>query len=159
MRVTKAVYDLKQAITLSSLPKGTYYFSLFAELHMSGTTTYSVPDFHTFHFGTLSKVVYDIRVQRSFGKLKGVTVAITPPEDGRIPSLSIVANNGSLPVFRNQGFVVCDIPEQNATRPIEVKIPTDKLSRNSFLKVFAKDEQEAANYEVSLSMGTSPSIG
>jgi hypothetical protein len=158
MRVTKAVYDLKQAITLSSLPKGTYYFSLFAELQMSGTTTYSVPDFHTFRFGTLSKVGYDIKVQRGLGKLKGVSLTITPPEDGRLPALSVVANNGSLPVFRNQGFVVCDIPEQNTSRTIYIKLPVDKLSKNTFLKLFTKDPEEAANYEISLLIGTSPSL-
>jgi len=158
MRVKKAVYDLKQAIILSSLPKETYYFSLSAELQMSGTTTCSVPDFQTFRFGTMSKVIYDIKVQRSFGKLKGVSLIITPPEDGRIPSLSVVANNGSLPVFRNQGFVVHDIPEQNTTRPVKVKLPAEKFSRNTFLKLFTKDEQEAANYEISLLVGTSPSL-
>jgi len=158
MRVTKAIYDQKQAIAVKSPSKGTYYFSLFAELHMSGTITYSIPDLYTFRLGTLSKIVYDIKTQKWLGRLKSVSIVITPPEDGQIPSLTVVANNLSLPVFRSQGFIVCDIPAQNSRKPISVDLPTENFTKNTFLKLFTKDENEAANYEISLSMNASPSL-
>jgi len=154
-RVTKSVYDIKQAISLSSLPKGTYYFSLFAELETSGSVTYSIPDYFTFRYGTQIKVTYDIKAQRSFGKLKSVKLVISPPTDGELPALTVVANNGSLPVFRSQGFVVKDIPSQQVTGKLEVDLPTEQFTKNTYLKVFAKNEQEAEGLEISLLPGAS----
>lgn len=158
MRVTKAVYDQKSAISVKSPAKGTYFFSLFAELNMSGTTTYSIPDFYTFRYGTLSKIIYDIKKQKWLGKLKNVSIVITPPEDGKIPPLTVIANNGSLPVFRSQGIVVCEVPEQTSNEPVVVDLPIEKLNKNTFLKIFTTNEHDAANYEISLLMTANPCL-
>lgn len=155
--VNRAVYDLHKAIILKGCGNGTYYMSLYAEIGSADGTTFSAGSNYLFCFGQAEQVTYEIRSKWWLRKLKEASIVLD--SSGAVPALQVYSQNGGVPVFRNQGTLICEIPALPEAKNHMVSLPVAGLHANTYLKVFCANDADYDRFDLVIKTGTSSKLG
>jgi hypothetical protein len=156
MHLKRLQNENKAAIKITGINQSKFYISLFAEFHISGMPTYSIPDYRTY-INALCEIHFEIIQSRAIltRKLQSVTLIITPPPDGSIPAIMVRAQVGKIPLaMRNQGYLITEIPQQISKKPLKVDLPQNAIKNNVYLGIFTQNEADAQHVRLIPKKGT-----
>jgi hypothetical protein len=160
--VGKTVFNLTQymqhsAFVLRSLEPRDYYFSVYVIAGDGADVIYSTGKQFLIANTPVREVYYDMGVDRTFtGRINGIYLNFfTKNERFKLPETVLVAKNTGLPLGKNDGTIIKEIPPLHVSpQPTNVEVGFANVRPGVLVKLFFKDEQQHRKFRL-----MSPAIG
>lgn len=100
----------------------------------------------------VTEIYYEIRKKKNlFGKVSSAKIILkTNGEEISIPPITILARVGNIPILKNDGYDILssDYIKISKNLPGEIDLPLDKIGKNTYIKLFLKDEKNSELYRL-----------
>lgn len=147
-------YQLNSSIVLDTLEPKKYYFSVFAEFRRDGEKDYSAGSDYLFDNSPRENITYSISVNKKlFGNSSVVLEFEAENKEFELPAIDVMSAIGNTPMFKSSAKLFHSIPAQHVDGSLQVKIPLPKgLAKDTYIKVFFKDEKAQAGNQLRLKL-------
>lgn len=145
-------YQRNSAIILDNVEEKDYYFSIFTEFKYGEDKDYSTACHHLFRNRAKAVITYRLDVKKQLLGANQILLKFQSNQaDVQFPDFELYSSVGSTPMFKSSAQLVETIDCTTAKGSHEVKFPLPKsIPRNTYMKVFLKDEALASSVQLTL---------
>ena len=150
--VEKQLGEKTGEFIINKLKEESYYFWVFPIVNENGNIKYLEGKKRLVVNKAVGEIYYELKVKKSLlGAVKSVKVFLkTDVEELTLPPTVLIAKKGSVPIFKSDGNEICrfDYTKIGKDMSVEIEVPLDKISKNTYVKLFIEDEKSSGLFRL-----------
>ena len=150
--VEKRMEEKTGEFIINKLKEESYYFWVFPIVNEGDNIKYLEGKKRLVVNKAIVEIFYEFKVKKSlFGQVKSVKILLkTNEEEVTLPPTSLIAKKGSVPIFKSDGNENYKLDYIKIEKDItsEIDVPADKISKNTYIKLFIDDEKSSFLYRL-----------
>lgn len=148
-------YEYDSGLIIDSNESQNYYFSVYAEFNLGGEKNYSSGTDYLFSNISKEIITYSVKVnKRIFGKNEVVLEFESENKKFLLPAIDIMSSIGSAPMFKKSAELFYEIESKQVDGTFKENIPFKKVPKDTYIKVFLKDENLKNKYQLKLKVNS-----